>query len=249
MYGSQTLTEQQLKEFGTPELQGFALAYLKFLHSSPCTSKRKEFPYFKAPDEAHADENDVLYGPDRERAYKDLMWHFRKCQRAKAFDGFFDAAHNQYYESASIPGLVLLKEWIHERTVAPGLYTGSFRDIKPEEYDEVWICLRSLKSMPKNPLGNIKHVQVLSPSTGLWHDYLDWRNAGKWDHKTFRDLYSPRFLKEMLQPQAYGKLQELEMLTRTKAVLVVCYCADESLCHRSLLKKIINQMKASVRTA
>ena len=81
------------------------------------------------------------------------MWAFRKCQRAKAFDQFFDAAHAHYYEARTIPGLVLLRKWTSEMPVLPGLYTGSFRAIKPEDYDEIWLIVRGLKSMPKNPLG------------------------------------------------------------------------------------------------
>lgn len=243
------LTAEQQAEFATPDLAAFALAYLTFQHSSPCTQKTPSYRYFAAPDEAHALEDDVLFGPNRENAYKDLMLRFNDCRKKQSFVPFFDAAHNQYYESRTIPGLVLLKEWASMQSVAPGLYTGAFRDIKPETYDEIWICVRSLKAMPKNPLGNIKHVIDLSPSKGLWLDYLDWRKAGKWNHETFQTEYATRFLKEMLQPVPYKKLQELEMLTRTKSVLIVCYCSDESLCHRSLLKQIINQMKASVQKA
>ncbi len=239
------LSPAQSAEFPGPELSRFALDYVAFQRSSPATTKKRSFPYFSAPAEDAMDEDDVLYGDDREACYKRLMWSFRKCQRARAFDRFFDAAHNQFYESATIPGLVLLKEWAMEQVTVPGLYTGSFRSVIPENYDQIWLCVRGLKAMPKNPVGNIFHVPLLSPSQKLWYHYLDLKKAGKWDEQAFREDYTPKFLEEMLQPEPYAKLQELEELTRDQSVLAACYCTNEDLCHRSLVRLIISQMRAS----
>lgn len=241
------LSPEQAAEFPTPALAEFALAYLVFLHSSPCTSKRRTFPYFAAPADTGMSDDDVLFGPDREDAYKRLMWSFRKCQRARELDRYFDAAHNQYWESASIPGLVLLKEWASEQPTLPGVYTGRIGSIKPEAWDEVWICVRSLKAMPHNPLGNIRHVPLLSPSTGLWHHYLDLKKAGRWDEAAFKNDFSVKFLKEMLAPEPYAKLKELSDLTRTKAILVACYCPGE-ICHRVLVKQLADVMRGQAST-
>lgn len=237
------LSPAQQAEFPGENLSRFALDYIAFQRSSPETTKKKNFAYFAAPDAGSMDEDDVLYGDDREACYKRLMWSFRKCQRARAFDRYFDAAHNQFYESSTVPGLVLLKEWTSEATVVPGLYTGSFRAIIAENYDQVWLCVRGLKAMPKNPVKNIVHVPLLSPSQGLWYHYLDLRNGGKWDERAFREDYAPKFLAEMLRPEPYAKLQALERATRTQSVLAVCYCTDESLCHRSLIRRIVDAMR------
>lgn len=241
-YEPPALSQEQIAEFPGDLLSAFALAWLEFQRSSPCTTAKTSFRYFQAPKAENMAEDDVLFGPDRELAHKRLVHAFRACQRARAFDRYFDAAHAQFYESATLPGLVLLKEWAHEEILAPGLYTGSFRAIRPEDYDEIWLIVRRLKSMPKNPLGNICHVPLLSPSEKLWYHFLDLRDKGQWNEGTFMNDYAPTFLREMLQPEPYAKLRELHEKTKTKAVLCACYCSDENICHRRLVRMIQDAM-------
>ncbi len=236
------LTPEQKAEFPGPDLERFALAWLTFRRSSPCTTEKSSFPYFTAPKAGEMDEDDVLFGPDRVAAHKALMWAFRRCQRLRLFGRYFDTSHAQFYESGTLPGLVLLREWASEQVAAPGLYTGSFRMVRPEDYDEIWLIVRGLKAMPKNPLGNIRHVPLLSPSKGLWYHYLDLKKAGNWNRDTFMTDYAPKFLNEMLQPEAYAKLKELHERTKSETILCACYCADEDLCHRKLVRMIMETM-------
>lgn len=243
-YMPPALTPEQKAEFPGPDLERFALAWLAFQRSSPCTTEKTSWPYFTAPKAEDMAEDDILFGPDRAQAHKALMWAFRRCQRAKAFGRYFDAAHSQFYESRALPGLVLLKEWASEQITLPGLYTGSFRSIKPEDYDEIWLIVRGLKAMPKNPLGNIYHVPLLAPSKQLWYHYLDLKKAGCWNRETFMGDYAPKFLNEMLQPEAHAKLRELCDKTKTMSILCACYCTDEDLCHRSLVRMIHTAMSA-----
>lgn len=104
------LTDEQLQEFNTENLQKFALAYLNFMHSSPYTSKRKLWGYFSPPDEEHADDNDILYGANREAAYKELMSIFGLCKFLNEFEPLFENK-TLYWKSSTIPGLVLLRKW------------------------------------------------------------------------------------------------------------------------------------------
>lgn len=48
------------------------------------------------------------------------------------------------------------------------LYSGSFKDIDCDKYDEIWLIVRSL-SVPAG--NNIYHVPQLSPSPDLFHRY------------------------------------------------------------------------------
>lgn len=50
------------------------------------------------------------------------------------------------------------------------------------------------------------------------------REASKWNTKAFDEIYTPQFLKEMQSPEAF---------------LIACYCKDERMCHRSLVKKCV----------
>lgn len=119
------------------------------------------------------------------------------------------------------------------------LYSGSFRSIQPDQYDQIWLCVRSLKAMPKNPYGNIFHIPELSPSTQLFFEALNLKKAGKWNNDTFNTIYLPKFVEELKQPAAYQKLEELVELSRSKNILIVCYCSNESLCHRRILKTYV----------
>ena len=129
-----------------------------------------------------------------------------------------------------------------KQKMPPGLYRGTFSEIDPYRYDEIWIAVRQLKSVPANPIGNVRYVRILSPSKRLWYHYLDLRRAGNWNETSFMGDYAPKLLKEMLLPGPLGKLRELKELTRTKSVLVVCYCKNRDLCHTRLLGKIIETM-------
>lgn len=107
----QELSEAQILEFNTPHLQEFALNYLKFLHSSPCTSKRRVYKYFRPLSSEELPDDEILYGADREKAYDALMASFQVCRVSGEFAVLF-GNRNLYWKSRTVPGLIILKEWI-----------------------------------------------------------------------------------------------------------------------------------------
>ena len=117
------------------------------------------------------------------------------------------------------------------------LYSGSFNDIDCSKYDEIWLIVRSLKNMPYG--NNIYHVPQLSPSPDLFHTYLSLKESGKWNTKAFDEIYTPRFLNEMKSSEALTYLNILSEKSKVKDILIVCYCTDERMCHRSLVKQCI----------
>lgn len=117
------------------------------------------------------------------------------------------------------------------------IYTGSFKDIS-SNYDEVWLIVRSLKQVPQVNT-NVFHVPQLSPSPELFKSYLSWRNQGLWSKDTFEKYYKPRFLKEMEGEDAQRVLNLLINKASTKNILLVCFCNDESMCHRSLVYSLV----------
>jgi hypothetical protein len=106
----QVLSELQMSEFTTPVLQNFAKAFIKFQHSSPATTNKKVFKYFEPLPIEQLSDNDILYGADREETYKDLMFLFRLCIMSNQFDKFFENK-NLYWQSQTIPNLVLMRKW------------------------------------------------------------------------------------------------------------------------------------------
>lgn len=114
---------------------------------------------------------------------------------------------------------------------------GSFKDIS-DKYDEIWLIVRSLKQIPQVNT-SVFHVPQLSPSNELFKSYLSWRNQGLWNKDTFETYYKPRFLKEIEEEEPQMYLNLLVEKAKTKNILLVCYCSDESICHRSLVYSLI----------
>ena len=56
-----------------------------------------------------------------------------------------------------------------------------------------------------------------------------------------------RFRKEMARPDASHLLDLLAALSKTSALSLGCYCADESRCHRSLLRQLLAARGAKIR--
>ena len=111
----QMLSEDQMSEFTTPVLQNFAKAFIKFQHSSPATTTKKSFKYFEPLPVEQLSDKDILYGEDREKTYKDLMFLFRLCIMSNQFDNFFKNK-NLYWQSQTIPNLVLMRKWCISNT-------------------------------------------------------------------------------------------------------------------------------------
>lgn len=111
---------------------------------------------------------------------------------------------------------------------------GNFKDIS-DEYDEVWLIVRSLKTVPYIPNTQVFHIPALSPSPELFQCYLSWRNAYKWNRDMFHKQYVPRFLKEMKEELPRHFLNTLYIRAKSKHILLACFCPDESLCHRSIV--------------
>lgn len=109
---------------------------------------------------------------------------------------------------------------------------GSFKEIS-NNYDEVWLIVRSLKTTPQGD--NIYHVPQLSPNWDLFKEYLSWSKAGIWNDKCFMERYVPRFLEQMKSQEAKDMLNVLYFKAKTKNILLVCFCPNETMCHRSIV--------------
>ena len=118
-------------------------------------------------------------------------------------------------------------------------------DVQRGQYDDVWAIVRFFK-------GNndwIKHVPELSPSHRLWATFHKLRLSGKWNANSFEDIYLPRFIEEMKCIPAREKLNELYTLDRQgKRIALVCFCKDESLCHRSIIAGLLKAVGCDVVT-
>lgn len=81
----------------------------------------------------------------------------------------------------------------------------------------------------------------LSPSESLLKETLTFDEDKSW--KTFKR----RFLAEMKLPEAKRDLDLLAALSHHTNFAIGCYCKDESRCHRSILKELLEHRGAKVK--
>lgn len=81
--------------------------------------------------------------------------------------------------------------------------------------------------------------EVMAPGQAAQHsaETQDWQKF----HKAFR--------KEMASPPASRTLDMLAALSHHTQFSIGCYCAEETLCHRSILRKLLQERGADVRCA
>ena len=112
-------------------------------------------------------------------------------------------------------------------------------------FDENWLVVRS---PGKASLAHAVHEPRLSPSRELFYRYLDMKKAGKFNMEWFQRFYVPAFLKELIADD--GSLMLLDRLYRdsfTKDILLACFCAEEALCHRSILAGMLAGAGAKIQ--
>ena len=121
------------------------------------------------------------------------------------------------------------------------IYTGNLNDVNSDlTVDEIWYVVRSIKPFKQISGVISKHVPVLSPSLDLFLKKEKYRKKCMWNKKTFDTWFKPLFLKEIINnSEAMNLINELS--TTDKRILLVCYCEREDMCHRSILKELINK--------
>ena len=112
-------------------------------------------------------------------------------------------------------------------------------------YDEVWLIVLN----PVRIKSGMIHVPELAPSRELYSKYMRLKGAKRWNTDTFQKIYVPQFLNEITK-EGYDKLTEL--YRRDKAgekICLVCYCVQESLCHRSIIAGMLQGVGCNVKTS
>lgn len=84
-------------------------------------------------------------------------------------------------------------------------------------------------------------LPLLAPSEGLLREV---KTAGPGAH-SWR-TFARRFRAEMKQPEAARTLDLLAALSHTTELSVGCYCADESHCHRAILRELLTGRGAAL---
>lgn len=119
-------------------------------------------------------------------------------------------------------------------------------NVKPDEFDEVWAIVRSMKQ----PSSWIKQVTALSPEKSIFWHYLDSKKAGNWNANTFATDYVPAFISQLRNdPEAINMLNTLYQLDKAgKNICLVCFCTDETMCHRSIIAGLLQAVGCNIVT-
>ena len=80
----------------------------------------------------------------------------------------------------------------------------------------------------------------LSPSQALLKQALSIKDENSW--KAFKR----KFVAEMKLPEARRDLDLLAALSHQTNFAIGCYCKDESRCHRSILRELLEQRGANI---
>jgi uncharacterized protein YeaO (DUF488 family) len=89
-------------------------------------------------------------------------------------------------------------------------------------------------------------LPTLSPSEPLLKQAMSTHDShAVHPERTWRD-FERQFRAEMKRPDAAHLLDTLAALSHQTSFSLGCYCADESLCHRSILRRLLAERGASL---
>jgi uncharacterized protein YeaO (DUF488 family) len=80
----------------------------------------------------------------------------------------------------------------------------------------------------------------LSPSEALRKAFVPFRDDRAWG------AFRRKFLAEMKSPAARKELELLAALSHHANFAIGCYCEDESRCHRSILRELLQKLGAAI---
>ena len=115
----------------------------------------------------------------------------------------------------------------------------------PREGLRLGTVRRPPRGVPKNEFASRDFYDVwlpeLAPTEGLVKLALRARDARAWQG------FAKRYRSEMKRPQAQRLLTLLAALSHSTDFAVGCYCAEETRCHRSVLKALLAEHGASLK--
>lgn len=115
----------------------------------------------------------------------------------------------------------------------------------PGEGLRVGTVRRPPRGVPKSEYAARNLYDVWFPNLAPSEALLRETGAPIGDERRWRS-FRRRFLAEMKAPVASRELDLLAALSHQAAFAIGCYCADESRCHRSVLRELLEARGAAV---
>jgi uncharacterized protein YeaO (DUF488 family) len=117
----------------------------------------------------------------------------------------------------------------------------------PGEGPRLGTVRRPPRGVPREEFGRRDYYDVwlpnLAPSAGLMAEGRAAQDAQ--DDKAWAS-FSRRYQAEMKQPDASHLLDALAALSHQASFSMGCYCEDEARCHRSLLRRLLEERGAAL---
>jgi uncharacterized protein YeaO (DUF488 family) len=115
----------------------------------------------------------------------------------------------------------------------------------PKEGVRVGTVRRSPRGVPKQEYARRDFYDIWLPELAPSESLLSWARAEDMTPKRWK-TFAARYAREMREPSARHLLELLAALSLQSDFSVGCYCADESQCHRSLLRNLLAEHGAKV---
>lgn len=116
----------------------------------------------------------------------------------------------------------------------------------PQEGLRIGTVRRPPRGVPKREYASRNIYDVWFPNLAPSEALL--KTAAPRDEKSWKTLRR-RFLAEMKQPAARRDLELLAALSHEVNFSIGCYCGDESRCHRSILRELLERLGADIAPA
>ena len=94
------------------------------------------------------------------------------------------------------------------------------------------------RGVRKQDYGRLDYFDVWFPTVAPSAELLHWLRE---DPDTRWTRFVERYIREMKQPDGRHAIQLLAETAKRTPISIGCFCADESHCHRSILRNLIQQ--------
>lgn len=106
---------------------------------------------------------------------------------------------------------------------------------------------RPPRGVRKSDYARLDYYDVWMPELAPSQKWVSWALSLPWTDARWRK-YARNYRREMSDPRAQRLLELLAALSRTTNLSVGCYCEDEHRCHRSLLRQLLVEKGAKLRS-
>ena len=115
----------------------------------------------------------------------------------------------------------------------------------PDEGPRLGTVRRPPRGIKKADYGRLDYFDLWLPDLAPSAELVKYAYAEPWTPRRW-SIYARRYRSEMRAPAAQRLINVLAALSSQADFAVGCYCEDEARCHRSLLREMLTEAKATV---